>query len=85
MNRKTCLLFLGLTLPLINFAQQFQLGVKAGLNIGYIDGKSGDDAYGLINLHTGIYASHDFNQTAGVQLEALVNTLSTIVYKEIWF
>jgi len=85
MNRKTYLLFLGLTfLSLINFAQEFQLGVKDGLNIGYIDGRPSDDVYGLVNLHTGIYASQDFNHAIGVQLEALVNTLSTTVYNEIF-
>jgi len=84
MNRKTCLLFLGFTLPFLNYAQQFQLGVKAGLNIGYIDGKSSDDAYGLVNVHAGVYVSHDFNEVIGVQLEALLNTLSTTVYKEIF-
>jgi hypothetical protein len=84
MKRKMCLLYLGLALSIINFAQQSQLGIKAGLNAGYIDGRSSDDAYGLINVHTGIFASHDFNKIVGVQAEALMNTLSTTVYKEIF-
>jgi hypothetical protein len=84
MNRNTYLLFLGLTLSCTGFAQNSQLGIKAGFNIGYIDGRSSDDAYGLINVHGGVYAAHDFSRVIGVQAEALVNTLSTTVYKEIF-
>ena len=69
--------------PLFNFAQQTQFWVKGGLNLGAIDGSSSDDIYGLVNLHLGGYASHDFNKTIGVQLEALISTLSTVVYEEI--
>jgi hypothetical protein len=84
MKRGITILIIITTLPLCNFAQQNQFWIKGGPNLGAIDGSSSDDIYGLVNLHTGVYASHDFNQKIGIQLEALMNTLSTVVYEPIY-
>lgn len=83
-KRKIHLLFLVLALPFVSFAQQFQVGIKAGLNISHIDGRASDDVYGLVNLHGGVWASHDFTPAIGLQAEALVSTLSTTVYDQIF-
>jgi len=75
---------LALALPINNYAQQLQLGLKAGFNFGSIEGRTSDDFYGLINVHGGVYAAQDFNETIGIQVEALLSTLSTVVYNQIY-
>lgn len=83
MKRKLRILFIILVLPLFSFAQQTQYWIKGGFNFGSIDGSFSDDGAGLLNFHGGIYVSHDFGEVVGVQLEALMNTLWTVVYEPI--
>lgn len=84
MKPKVYLLFFLFALPATHFAQKINVGVKGGLNIGFIDGRASDDLDGLFNVHGGLYALRDFNSTIGLQVEALMSTLSTVVYHEIF-
>lgn len=57
-------------------AQQLHLGVKAGANMGKIDGSSFKDEFNL-SYHVGAYLNYDFNDKWGVQPELIYGQTQT--------
>ncbi len=67
-------------------AQSFHIGVKAGANLGKIDGESFKQEFNL-GYQLGAYVSFDFNKNIGIQPELLFSQTNTTVdsgYKAIY-
>lgn len=74
---KKLIFFLLLTTSVaVTKAQSVHLGVKAGANIGKIDGESFKDDYNL-GYQLGGYVSIDFSKSLGVQPEVLFSQTDT--------
>lgn len=59
-----------------SFAQSFRLGIKAGANMGKVDGKSFKDEYQL-GYHLGVAPEIMFTKKWGIQPEVLFNQNNT--------
>ncbi len=57
-------------------AQQLHLGIKAGANMGKIDGHSFNEKFELA-YHVGGYLNYDFNEKIGIQPEVLYSQVQT--------
>lgn len=58
------------------FAQNFGLGVKAGLNMGKISGQAFKDGFNL-SYHVGAFGHYDFTEKIGIQPELLYSQTQT--------
>ncbi len=57
-------------------AQKFNIGLKAGANLGKISGSSFSSEYKL-SYHAGAFMSFDFNKKIGIQPEVLLSQTQT--------
>ncbi len=83
MRKKLAVVLLIVTAPLLNFGQRTEAGIKGGFNLGNIDGSYSDDAAGSLNVHAGVFVSRQLSRVTALQVECLLNSLSTVVYEEI--
>ncbi len=84
--KKIILVLLIATSATIVNAQTVHVGVKAGANLGKIDGESFKDGYDL-GYQLGGYLSIDFNKNIGIQPEVLFSQTTTTIdsgYKAIY-
>ncbi len=76
--KKIILVLLIATSATILNAQTVHVGVKAGANLGKIDGQSFKDGYDL-GYQLGGYVSIDFNKSIGIQPEVLFGQTNTTI------
>ena len=86
MKRILLVLLTTVSLAAVSSAQSLHVGVKAGANLGKIDGESFKQEFNL-GYQLGAYVSLDFNKNIGIQPEILFNQTNTTIdsgYKSIY-
>lgn len=76
MNKIFLIVFMTVSMYTLSNAQELHLGVKAGPNLGKIDGKDFSNEFKL-SYHVGAYLNYDFNDKWGIQPELLYSQTQT--------